>query len=103
VSAPNSFGGPAADPATFGLDPGWGVTGEIVRTAATLHASDDDFGQAGTMVRDVLDDAARDRLISNIVGHVKKGVEQPVLGRVIEYWRQVDGELGARIAKALEV
>ena len=103
VYAPNSFGGPAADPATFGLDPGWGVTGEIVRTAATLHASDDDFGQAGTMVRDVLDDAARDRLISNIVGHVKKGVEQPVLGRVIEYWRQVDGELGARIAKALEV
>jgi catalase len=102
VYAPNSFGGPVADPAAFGLDPGWGVTGEIVRTAATLHADDDDFGQPGTMVREVLDDAARDRLISNIVGHVKKGVEEPVLGRVVEYWRQVDGGLGARVAKALE-
>jgi catalase len=39
-----------------------------VRRAYTLRAEDDDFGQAGAMVRRVLDDAARARLVSNIVG-----------------------------------
>jgi catalase len=103
VYAPNSFGGPVADPVAFDRDPSWDATGEIVRTAATLHADDDDFGQPGALVREVLDDAARDRLVSNIVGHVKQGVAEPVLSRVLEYWRQVDGELGARVAKGLEV
>ena len=43
---------------------GWQSDGELVRAAATLHAEDDDFGQAGTLVREVLDDAARDRLVA---------------------------------------
>jgi catalase len=33
------------------------------------------------MVREVLDDAARDRLVSNIVGHLRNGVTEPVLVR----------------------
>ena len=45
----------------------------------SLHAEDDDWGQAGTMVREVLDDAARERLVSNIVGHLLDGVTEPVL------------------------
>ncbi len=36
--------------------------GDMVRTAYTLRPEDDDWGQAGTLVREVLDDAARDRL-----------------------------------------
>jgi catalase len=102
VYAPNSVGGPAADPVGFGLDPSWGVTGEIVRSAQVLHRDDNDFGQAGTLVRDVLDDPARERLVSNIVGHVSQGVVEPVLSGVLEYWRNVDGDLGARVAKSLE-
>jgi catalase len=102
VYAPNSVGGPAADPGSFGLDPSWGVTGEIVRSAQVLHRDDDDFGQAGTLVCDVLDDPARERLVSNIVGHVSQGVVEPVLSRVLEYWRNVDSDLGARVAKSLE-
>jgi catalase len=101
VYAPNSFGGPAAAPEAFGGDPSWEVTGEILRSAYTLHAEDDDFGQAGTMVRDVLDDAARDRLVSNVAGHVKQGVEEPVLSRVFDYWRSVDKALGDRIQGAV--
>ena len=73
-----------------------------MRAAYDLHAEDDDFGQAGTLVREVLDDAARDRLVATIVTHVRAGVVEPVLGRVKEYWRQVDPGLGARVAKELE-
>jgi len=43
--------------------------GEMVRAAYTLHPEDDDWGQAGTMVREVLDDAGRERLVNNIVGN----------------------------------
>jgi catalase len=54
----------------------------MVRTACTLPAEDDDFGQAGTMVREVLDDDARDRLVSNVAGHLLDGVSGTGSGRV---------------------
>jgi catalase len=53
------------------------------------------------MVREVLDDAARDRLVSNIAGHAKNGVEEPVLSRVLDYWRKVDRALGDRVEEAV--
>ena len=58
---------------------------------------DDDWGQAGTMVREVLDDAARERLVGNVVGHLLDGVTEPVLQRAFEYWRNVDKDLGDKI------
>ena len=76
----------------------WEADGEFVRAAYTLHAEDDDLGQAGTLVRDVLDDAARDRLVGNVVGHLCDGVSEPVLDRAFEYWRNIDKDLGDRIA-----
>jgi len=45
-----------------------------------------------------MDDAARSRLVSNVVGHLKKGVSAPVLARALEYWRNIDREVGDRIA-----
>ncbi|MCW2549140.1 MAG: Catalase [Mycobacterium sp.] len=102
VYAPNSYGGPVAAPERFGVDPGWGVTGEIVRAAASLHSEDDDFGQPGEMYRKVLDDAAKARLVSNIGGHLKQDVVEPVLSRAIDYWRQVDADLGDRVAKEVK-
>ncbi|MEK2489841.1 catalase [Kitasatospora purpeofusca] len=100
--APNSHGGPAADPGAFD-DPaaGWFSSGDMVREAYTSHAEDDDWGQAGTLVRRVLDDGQRDRLVANIVGHLGAGVSDPVLRRALEYWRKVDGALGDRIARGL--
>ena len=100
VYAPNSYGGPVADP-TFGEVNWFLEAGEIVRAAYTAHREDDDFGQAGTMVREVLDDAARERLVANIAGHLGDGVVEPILGRALDYWRNVDADLGARVAKAL--
>ncbi|MFF8771174.1 catalase [Kitasatospora sp. NPDC015120] len=100
--APNSYGGPAADPKVYD-DPaaGWQSSGDMVREAYSLHAEDDDWGQAGTMVREVLDDAARDRLVSNIVNHLQGGVSAPVLERAVQYWRNVDKALGDRVAKGV--
>jgi catalase len=45
----------------------------------------------------VMDDAARARLVSNIAGHLRDGVTEPVLKRAFEYWRNVDKNLGDRI------
>ncbi len=102
VYAPNSYGGPVADPSLTDEAGLWHADGEMVREAYTLREDDDDFGQAGTMVRDVLDDAARDRLVDNIAGHLSAGVSPAVLERALDYWRQVDQTLGDRIAAALK-
>ena len=50
------------------------------------------------MVRRVLDDAARTRLVSNIVGHLKDGVSERRAARALDYWRKVDKLVGERIA-----
>ncbi|MGD3107883.1 catalase [Streptomyces sp. YGL11-2] len=96
--APNSYGGPAADTANFGEPAGWESSGEMVRHAYTLRSDDDDFGQPGTMVRSVLDDAARERLVGNVAGHLRNGVSRPVLDRALQYWRNIDKNVGDRIA-----
>jgi catalase len=100
VYAPNSYGGPQADPARA-AEVRWQADGEMIRAAYTLRPEDDDFGQAGTMVRDVLDDDARDRLAHNIIGHVSKGVKEPVLSRVFDYWRNVDPDLGKQVEEGV--
>jgi catalase len=98
--APNSKGGPQADPERA-AEVHWEADGEMVRSAYTLREDDDDFGQAGTMVRDVLDDAARDRLVSNVVGHLSDGVTEPVLERAFEYWKNIDKTVGDRIERGV--
>jgi catalase len=41
--------------------------------------------------------------VSNVAGHLKKGVTGPVLQRAFEYWRNIDKEIGERIAKGVKV
>jgi catalase len=101
VYAPNSKGGPTADGKRYPEVEVWKASGEFVRAAYTLRKDDDDWGQAGTLVREVMDDAARDRLVSNVVGALKSGVSEPVLERAFEYWRNIDKEIGDRIAKGV--
>ena len=96
VYAPNSKGGPKADTGRT-TPPAWYADGDIMRSAYTLHAEDDDWGQPGTLVRDVMDDAARDRLAGNITGHLLNGVTEPVLQRAFQYWKNVDKNLGDKI------
>ena len=100
VYAPNSKGGPSADTEKY-KPPTWYADGDIMRSAYELHAEDDDWGQPGTLVRDVMDDAARDRLAGNITGHLLNGVTEPVLQRAFQYWKNVDKNLGDKIEKAV--
>jgi catalase len=101
VYAPNSYGGPQADP-TGGADLGWAVeTSELGRYAYEKHAEDDDFGQAGTLYRDVMSDTDREHLAANIIGHASDHLSNAMQSRVIAYWTSVDAQLGARVAAGL--
>ena len=101
VYAPNSYGGPKADPSRTDDAGLWASDGEMVRSAYTPRPDDDDYGQARTQVREVLDDEARERLVSNVAGHLSDGVSEKVLARAFEYWRNIDQELGERIEQAV--
>ena len=101
VYAPNSYGGPAAHP-TPGAEAGlWHSDGDMVRAAYTLREDDDDWTQAGILVRDVMDDAERERLVGNVTGHLCDGVSEKVLKRAFEYWRNIDSDIGDRIEKSV--
>jgi catalase len=103
VYAPNSYGGPAADPVRA-ADVGWSVEGaEIGRYANAHHREDDDFGQARTLYRDVMSDIDRDHLVANVVAHASDDVSRPVQERVVAYWTAVDPALGASIASGLHI
>lgn len=99
VYAPNSKGGPVADGDRYPTDSTWPSSGEMVRAPYTLRRDDDDFGQANTLINKVMDQAGRDRLVSNVTGHLLNGVEEPVLSRAFEYWRSIDQTIGDRIAQ----
>ncbi len=94
---PNSVGGPEVKADPF-AGTGWESDGEMVRAAYTLRAEDDDFSQAGEMVRKVMDDEQRERLVKTIsatLGTVKPEIRE----RVYDYWRNVDKNLGDAVAE----
>jgi catalase len=101
VYAPNSYGGPKADPVRY-PDPGWFTAGEIMRNTYTRRAEDSDFGQPGALYRNVLSPTERDHLVNNIVAHMRVGVERFIQERTVrDYWSKVDPDLGARVAQGL--
>ena len=69
----------------------------MVRQAYTLREADDDFGQAGTLVREVWDDEIREAFVKTVSGHLLGGVEGDVLERAFEYWKSVDSDTGKKI------
>lgn len=98
VYAPNSYGGPAAQPQVGG-EATWHADGDMVRMAYTLREDDDDWSQARALVNDVMDDAQRERFVSNVSCHLADGVSEAVLKRAFDYWRNVDDDIGDRIEK----
>ena len=102
VYAPNSKGGPAADGERYPTDSTWEANGQMVRAPYALRKDDDDYSQANALINKVMDDAARDRLVNNVVGHVSGGVKEPVLSRVFEYWKNIDAEIGRRIEEGVK-
>jgi len=100
VYAPNSYGGPKAAPERA-AEVHWYTDGDMVRSAYTLRPDDDDWGQANTLVRQVMDEAARERLVSNVAGHLRNGVSKEVLDRVFDYWKNIDKQVGDKIEAAV--
>lgn len=98
---PNSGNGPTAQPEKSPADLGrWEPHGtEPYRGYPVEHEDDDFWSQPHTLVRDVMDDAQRERLVSNVVGTLDE-VQEPVLSRVFEYWKNIDEEVGAAIEKS---
>ena len=100
VYAPNSMGGPEATrsgpPKCTGHPT---ATWSARRTRCARRTTTG--VRPGTLVREVLDDDARDRLAHNIIGHVSDGVSEPVLSRVFEYWRNVDPDLGKKVEEGV--
>ena len=101
VYYPNSFAdAPAADSDTYAEHAVWAADGEMVRAAYTLHAEDDDFGQARTLLTEVMDDAARERFVDTVSDNLAKLQREEVLRRAFEYWRNVDKTIGDQIEAA---
>ncbi|MBC7594624.1 MAG: catalase [Kineosporiaceae bacterium] len=96
VYAPNSAGRGYAD-LTGPVDDGWEADGEMVRSAYRLHSEDDDFGQAGTLVRETWNDEQREEFVQTVAGHLLGGVKGHVLERAFDYWKHVDADCGKRI------
>ena len=96
VYVPNSGNRSWADE-TGPVDDGWEADGEMVRSAYTLHAEDDDFTQPGILVREVFGDTDRTALVDQVAGSLLGGVREPVLSRAFQYWRSIDADVGRRI------
>lgn len=103
VYAPNSKGGPSASVSQRVDYEKWSASGEFVRAAYTKRRDDDDYVQPRALIRDVMDDAARTRLVDTVSGHLSNGVSKPVLERAFEYWKKIDAEIGSAIQKKLEM
>ena len=97
VYAPNSYGGPAAEPQLAGEPTGLGFEGEVLRSAYTPRKDDDDTTQAGTLIREVLTQPERDALVANVIEHVNGGVTAEIKPRVVDYWTAIDPTVGAQV------
>jgi catalase len=102
VYAPNSVGGPKADPTRAVYAGHYAVDGEMVRTAYTLRAEDDDYGQANTLINKVMDEAQRERLVSNVSGAIGGIVSDDIRERAFQYWKNIDKPIGDRIEQAVK-
>lgn len=72
-----------------------------LRRLSAPQAEDDDFGQAGTLVREGFDDAQRTRLVETVAASLLSGVRSPVLERAFDYWTSVDADVGRRIEEGV--
>jgi catalase len=100
--APNSFGGPVADPTVWRGEEYY-VSGEIMRTANTPHVDDNDFVQPRALWENVMSETDQEHLVANICAHASAPeVTTEMKARVVEYWRNVHPELGAQVGKGLD-
>lgn len=73
---------------------------DLARRARSWNP-DDDFRQAGDLVRRVFDDGARERLRATAVSQLAEITDPALRDRAIAFWRRIDEVEGAAIAAAL--
>ncbi|XP_055609755.1 catalase-like [Uranotaenia lowii] len=97
---PNSFGGPTPCPEAFKLlNSELKCSGDIKRYEAV---DDDEFSQPAVFYKKVLDEAARKRMIANIVAHLSNA--SPFLQeRAVKNFSRVDADLGRQIAEGVKL
>ena len=100
VYAPKTTGELVADPRRA-RESFWQFDGDLVHAAATRHANDSDFGQAGTLYREVFSPDAKARFLATLVGQGKALTRDVIKQRFIQYWTNVDTNLGHQLAKTL--
>ncbi|KZC09248.1 Catalase [Dufourea novaeangliae] len=92
---PNSFNGPKECPAV--RSPSFCVSGDVDRYEPE---NEDDFGQATTFWRDVLDSEAKTRLVNNMVASLRNA-STFIAERAVKNFSEVDVELGRRLTEGL--
>ncbi|MCG5215193.1 catalase [Streptosporangium sp. KLBMP 9127] len=103
VYAPNSAGGATADPALYEGE-NYHVSGEVLRSAYTRHAEDDDYTQPRALWENVLSDNERAHLVNNIVDHASAPeVTTETRRRVVDYWTNIHKDLGQGVAHGLGI
>jgi catalase len=77
-------------------------TGIRFSTVAGEQGSPDTWRDPrGFLVREVFDDAARDRLVSTVVRYLLGGVPEPVQERAFQHWKNIDQNIGERIERGV--
>lgn len=92
---PNSFSGPEHNPSLE--PPAYRVSGDVTRYNT---GDDDNFTQPGVFWRQTLNDAERERLVSNICGSLKDAADF-IQERAVKVFCQVDSDFGRRVAEGL--
>ena len=95
---PNSFGGPVQSSAPY--DAPMMVGGAAGSHVPVRHRDDDDFVQAGNLYRS-MDDAARTRLVANIVASLGQVRRAEIITRSIDHFRAADPRFGEQLDAAI--
>ena len=102
VYAPNSYGGPKADPVRGPTKRGCGRptatwSGRHTRCGPTTTTS----ARPARRCARCSTTTQRERLVANVAGHLSDGVSDEVLARAFQYWKNIDPEIGERIEQAV--
>lgn len=94
---PNSFNGPDSDSRAKALNPPFAVSGEVDRYDT---GDQDNYSQASVFYQKTLDKDAKERLVANIVGHLKDATDF-IQERTVKNFSQVDASFGQKLAEGL--
>lgn len=95
---PNSFSGPQHNPRAKALYQPYHVSGDVQRYDT---GDDDNWSQPRALYQKVMNKDEKERLVANIVGHLKDAADF-IQDRVVKNYTQVDTTLGQKIAEGLK-